>query len=47
MKLKSRCCEKYKRKAKACRGCPVIAVLGVKRRRRVLKKAKRELKKAA
>ena len=47
MKLKKRCCEKYLRKAKACRGCPVMAVLGDKRRRRRLKKIRRALAKAA
>ena len=47
MKLKTACCRKYERKAKACSRCPVLAVLGKKKRRRRLKKLRRELKKAA
>lgn len=47
MKLKRHCCEKYCRKAKACKGCPVMAVLGDKQRRRQLKKIRRALAKAA
>ena len=47
MKLKKRCCEKYRRKAKTCKGCPVMAVLGAKERRRRLKKIRRQLAKAA
>ena len=47
MKLKKHCCEKYRRKAKACKGCPVMAVLSEKRRRRRLKKIRRKLAKAA
>ena len=46
-KLKKRCCDKYRRKAKACKGCPVMAVLGVKERKRRLKKIRRQLAKAA
>ena len=47
MKLKKRCCEKYLRKAKACKGCPVMAVLAAGERRRQLKKIRRRLAKAA
>ena len=47
MKLKKRCCEKYRRNAEACKGCPVMALLGAKQRRRRLKKIRRSLAKAA
>ena len=47
MKLKSSCCAKYERKAKACKGCPVLMVLSKKKRRRRLDRIRRELKKAA
>lgn len=47
MKLKSSCCAKYERKAKACKGCPVLAVLSKKKRRKKLDKVRRRLKKAA
>lgn len=47
MKLKSSCCEKYRRKAKACEGCPVFAILGGKMRRKRLKKIRRQLDRAA
>ena len=47
MKTKKRCCEKYRRKAEACRGCPVMALLSGKQRKRRLKKIRRALKKAS
>ena len=47
MKLKSECCDKYKRKAKACRRCPIMAVLTKKRRKKRLKRIKKRLAKAA
>lgn len=47
MKLKSRCCEKYRRKAKACKACPVFAVMSKKRRKKRLGKIRRKLKAAA
>ena len=47
MKLEQRCCEKYRRKAKACKACPILAALGGKRRRRRLAKMRRKLAKAA
>lgn len=47
MKLKSKCCKKYRRKGKACKSCPVMAVLSKKKRRRKLKKARARLGKAA
>lgn len=47
MKLKSKCCKKFWRKAKACKNCPVMAVLSKKKRRRKLAKAKARLRKAA
>ena len=46
-KLKKRCCEKYRRKARACASCPLMAVLGDKRRRRRLKKIRKRLARAA
>ncbi len=47
MKLKSKCCGKYQRKAKACAKCPVMAVLSRKQRKRCLAKAKKRLAKSA
>ncbi len=47
MKLKSHCCEKYRRKARVCKSCPVFALLGKKRRKKRLKKIQRALEKAA
>lgn len=47
MNLKSSCCEKYLTKAKACRRCPLMAVLKPKKRRKKLKRIKKQLKKAA
>lgn len=43
-KVKSSCCEKYLRKAKACKSCPLMAGLSKKKRRKRIEKA---LKKAA
>lgn len=40
---KDSCCEKYRRKAKACKGCPLMAALSAKERERKLKKAKKRL----
>ena len=47
MKLKSTCCRKYERKAKACKRCPVMAVLSASKRRRTLKKIRHGLARAA
>jgi len=47
MKLKSSCCEKYLTKAKACRRCPLMAVLTSKKRRKTLERVKKQLEKAA
>lgn len=47
MSLKSKCCKKYKRKAKACSGCPIFALMSSKRRKKELRKARRKLQKAA
>ena len=47
MKLKSDCCEKYKRKAKACRRCPLMAALTQKKRKQSLKKVRKRLARAA
>ena len=47
MKHKSHCCEKFRSKAKACKGCPLFAGLGGSKRKKRLKKIRRKLKKAA
>ncbi len=47
MKLKTDCCKKYKRRARACKRCPLMAVLGKKERKRRLSKARQRLAKAA
>lgn len=47
MKLKPDCCKKYRTKARACKRCPVMAVLGKKKRKRRLAKIRRRLRKAA
>lgn len=47
MKLKSKCCKKYKKKAKACKRCPLMAGLSRKERKRRLDKAKKRLAQAA
>lgn len=47
MKLKGKCCKKYRRKAKACKNCPVMAVLSKKKRHRKLAKVRARLRKAA
>ena len=47
MKLKSDCCEKYERKARACKRCPLMAALTKKQRRRRMRKVKKRLAKAA
>lgn len=47
MKLKNSCCKKFRRRAEACKRCPVMAVLGDKQRRRRLKKIRKKLAKAA
>ena len=47
MKLKKSCCDKFRRRAEACRRCPVMAVLSAKQRRRRLKKIRKKLAKAA
>ena len=47
MKLKKSCCSKYEHKAKACRRCPVMALLSPKKRRKRLAKIRRALAKAA
>lgn len=43
----SKCCKKYERKAKACSGCPVLAVLSRKQRKKLLAKARCRRGKAA
>ena len=47
MKLKSDCCEKYQRKDKVCKECPLLAALSKKKRKRKLKKILRELRRTA
>lgn len=47
MKLKKKCCKKYERKAKACKRCPIMAMLSKKERKQTLKKAKKRLANAA
>ena len=47
MKIKSKCCDKYKRKARACAGCPVMVLLSKKHRKKKFKKIRQNLKKAA
>ena len=47
MKVKAKCCSKYKRKGVACKRCPLLAMLGKKHRRKGLKKALKRLSKAA
>lgn len=43
MKLKSSCCKKFRKKAKACKSCPIIAVMPKKLRRKTLKRIKKKL----
>ena len=33
VKAKNRCCEKYKRKAKCCKACPLVKLLAKKKRK--------------
>lgn len=47
MTLKSKCCKKYKKKAKACARCPILACMSPKKRKKCLAKAKKKLEKAA
>ena len=41
MKLKKDCCERYKKKGKACKRCPTMAGLGKKKRRKLLRRFKK------
>lgn len=47
MKLKSKCCKKFQRKAKACKQCPVMAVLTKAKREKRLLKVRKKLRKAS
>lgn len=47
MKLKAKCCKKYKKKAEACKDCPLMAVLSPKARRKRLDKARKRLARTA
>ena len=42
MKLKSKCCEKYLKKGKACHDCPLMAGLSKQHRRKKLRKLKKK-----
>ena len=47
-KLKSKCCEKFHKKSKACSNCPLMAALRKPERRELIAKyAKKRKKKAA
>lgn len=37
-KLKSKCCERYKTGKKPCKGCPTVAGLSKKKRKKLLAK---------
>jgi hypothetical protein len=37
--MKSICCERYKRKGKACKKCPTMATLSKKEAKKLIKKA--------
>jgi len=39
LKLKDKCCKKYKKKGRACGRCPVINALSKKKRKELLDKA--------
>ncbi|MDX1997467.1 MAG: hypothetical protein SF066_07080 [Thermoanaerobaculia bacterium] len=47
MSCKDKCCGKYRKKAKACKGCPLMALLSPKERKRTIRKVKKRLAKAA
>ena len=47
MKIKSKCCKKYEKKAAICKRCPLLVELGARERKVFLKKAKKRRKKAA
>lgn len=47
MSAKDKCCGKFRKKAKACKGCPVLSMLGRKERKRKLEKIRKRLAKAA
>jgi hypothetical protein len=38
VKLEAECCEKYLRKRKVCKSCPLVAGLGKKQRRKWVKR---------
>jgi hypothetical protein len=38
--VKAKCCQRYKRKGKACHSCPVMARLGTKEQKKLLKRYK-------
>ncbi len=44
MKLKSKCCKKYKKKPDACQRCPLMARLDPAKRQEKVKKAKKKAK---
>lgn len=47
MKLKSKCCKKYKKKSDACQRCPLMARLNPEQRQEKLKKSKKKKAKRA
>lgn len=47
MSAKDKCCGTYRKKAKACKSCPLMAMLGSKERKRCLAKARKRLEKKA
>ena len=46
MKPKSTCCEKYERKPKLCKDCPLAIGLKKKRRRKLARKLRKRLRAA-
>ena len=47
MKLKSKCCKRFRKKPKCCKNCPLLAQLSGKARKKSLSKRRRLVKKAA
>ena len=41
MKVKSKCCLRFRKKDKPCKKCPLFAGLGKKKRRKLLKQLKK------
>lgn len=47
MKVKNKCCEKYRRKSKLCKACPLAVGLSKKQRKRWVKAWKKEPRRKA